>query len=197
MPIIISSHKQLEGPVSEAVIISSDGRELSEKDFIPDDAYVYNVRGMSPKEQSMISKLIRTPAAPVAPYKPKQIAPLNRSGGLVAKDIHDEMVQDDGDPDYLNAVRLHQDMVSDRMQIVMAYTLVACVDGFNLSDADIAEGTGETAYKNDPNDIDTYRNRISQISEIILPKMDSRHLNIIQQRIGKLTGITNESVDFT
>lgn len=198
MPKIVTSYKELEQPVfHQVIIVDGEEWEPAEGESIPDDAIIYNVRGMTPIQQTLAVKILRMPPVPNAPYKSKQVTPLRQSGRIDPNAVHDEMYQDFEDPDYKKAVKEYEDVQTERLTLVLAWSLMCCVDGMNPSDTEIEEALGEKAYKYDDRNIESLRNRVSQVADILLPRIEARHMNIIQRAVDKLSGLKVSDVNFT
>jgi hypothetical protein len=166
-----------------------------EKAIQADQYVTYRVRGLAPLEQQEMVELIQATEPPVPPKKTREVLPLDRGSKIVPEDIRDEQYDDFDDPAYRASLVAFSRDVSLGHQRGIMYSLVVCVDGFDLSDEEIQEELGEPAHPKQP--VEEFRQRLDQLSRIILSQLDGRHLAQIQDRINELSGVEAARVNFT
>ena len=153
----------------------------------------YRVRGLSPLEAGIHSDIRATVEPPTPPTKKRTVVP--PGGKLQASQIETEEYDDYDDPTFKDQLKIFEEEARTMLQRVSMYRLMTCVDGFYISDEDIKTELEEEAVSDDS--IDNLCKRIDQVCQIILPGFDQRHMMALLARIGELSGVQTERVNFT
>jgi hypothetical protein len=164
---------------------TSEGEEAEE--------YTYRVRGLTPKEDFVLSNLIATLVEPRAPTK--QRVAESPGGKLDASNMRMEEYQDENDPTYQEELRLYDYETRLMMQRALMYRLMCGVVGFNLTDEQIKEKLGVEAAPKEP--VQELTKRLDQLSEIILPDFDTGHYMRLTNKVRELSGVSFDQVNFT
>jgi len=177
-------HVLLTLPVSG---VDDDGNEC--------EPITYKVRGGTPHETRMIMRIAGLPDAPEPPTKKRVRMPLDGNRIDAANlGLHEDYLDYD-DATYKHELEIYTDEMRLAEQRAVMYRLMACVQGFDMTDEDIAEVLGEPAHPKEP--LEELALRLDQLSEIIMPDMDNNHFLMLARKITELSGVSTEQVNFT
>jgi hypothetical protein len=159
----------------------------------------FYVRGFTPQETLECQAVINV-LKPRPPIKMREVgwedrAPLEQTGRVQPPRLRSEAYTDETDPVYLRELEAWEQELAHSDLRVIAYTLVKCVQGCDLTDDEIKAELGEDAHPAEP--IEEFRLRLDQIGRILSNSIAMPIWMRIQEKIAELTGVNPERVDFT
>ena len=185
----VKSYKQI-GKVQHTLLTMPVGDGVDEKGNVTD--VTYRVRGLSPLEVGIHSDILTSVTPPSPPVKKRTVVPVG--GKLQASQIETEDYADMDDPTFKDAIKAYEEEYKTMVQRASMYRLMMAVEGFDISDEDIKTELEEEAVSDDS--IDNLCKRIDQVCRIILPEFDQRHMMGLLSKIGELSGVQTERVNF-
>ena len=184
---IVKSYKQ-RGKVKHVMFsLPEPGAAAEENKML-----TYMVRGLTPKEAYTHADIAGSVELPLPPIKQRTRLP---AGKLDITDIEQEEYEDLRDPTYLSQLKTFNQEQLQMSQRATIYTLAVCVQGFDLSDAEIKEELDQEPHARAP--LDELLLRLDQLYEIIMSDFDQGHLMALRQKIQELSGVSAEQVNFT
>lgn len=199
MPLAEVEHKTIAEFVNKAIEDANKKLEEAKSALESIEYGEFYVKGFTPQETLELQSILNVDK-PQAPIKMREVgweerAPLEQSGRIQAPRLRDEPYTDDKDPVYLRAVEAwEQEMAKSDIRVI-AYTLVKCVQGCELTDEDIKAEIGEEAHPDEP--MSEFRLRLDQVGKILTKAISMPVWILLQEKITSLTGVSPERVDFT
>lgn len=159
----------------------------------------FHVRGFTPHETLELQAIVNT-EKPEPPIKMREVGweerpPLEQRGPVQPPRLRDEPYADDKDPVYLRELKVWEGEQDKATARIMAYTLMKCVQGCDLTDEEITSVLNEEAHAREP--IEEFRLRIDQVADIVTNVIAMPVWIRIQEKISSLTGVSPDRVDFT
>jgi hypothetical protein len=187
---MVTSYKQI-GRVRHVLmaipLATTEGEE--------EEVLTYKVRGLSPKEEFTRDAIMKSVVQPTPPTK-KRLPMSLGADKLTASNLTTEEYQDYDDPTYLEQEKQFTDELAIHGQRAFMYRLMIGVQGFDLSDKQIAEALGvDKVHPKEP--LESLMLRIDQVCEIILPDADQIHLGKLVHKVMELSGVDFDAVNFT
>ena len=188
----VTSYKE-RGRIVPALLTLSEG-DSQIGDGNDEARVTYQVSGMSPWEARTHTDIRNSIRPPEPPMKKRAAAPLD--GKLDASSLGVEEFQDENDPTYKEEYKQFLEHEFPLMvQRATTFQLMTCVKGFDLTDEEIKAELGQDAHAREP--LEELLLRLDQVAEIIWQDFDHRHMNALCAKIGELTGVRQDRVNFT
>ena len=199
MPLLQEQDNAMAGFLNKAVADAQAKLEEARSEMESIEYAKLHVRGFTPQETLELQAILNV-ERPQPPIKMREVGwdnrpPLEQRGQVQPPALRDEPYADDQDPVYLRALKEWEQETKNSDARVIAYTLMKCVQGCDLSDEEIKGVLNEDAHAREP--VEELRLRLDQVGRILTKDIAMPVWMMIQEKITSLTGVNPERVDFT